>query len=217
MPTIQFKISNLKFKIRRGYTLIEFLIVIGILSVSIGSVFMILTSVIKGSNQANIGAEVKQNGQAVLEGLERQIRIATNVRVMGGSEFIPSGASTGNSGMVLTKPTGGYIYLICVNKDSTVPPTYNGWIGIASGTSDLPPPLASSYQSLTANTDLISGVDIDCTAGTAGSTAFRVDTATSSVKVVTISFTANQGVSAPSRVDFKANAKFQTVISLRQF
>lgn len=215
MPNLQFKITNLEFKIRSGYTLIEFLIVIGILSISLGSVFMILTSVIKGSNQANISAEVKQNGQAVMEDLERQIRTAKDIRLMQGAELTP-GTMHGNSGLVLTKPTGEYVYIIC-DKDTAAPPTYNGWIGIFSDTSNSPPTTSASYQSLTAKTDLVSGVDIDCTSGVLGGKAFQVSPVTSSVKGVTIGFTVNQGINAPSRVDFLANVKFQTVISLRMY
>ena len=61
LSCLRFSLCGLKLK--SGYTLIEFLIVIGILSVSIGSILLLLTSVIKGSNQANIIAEVKQNGE----------------------------------------------------------------------------------------------------------------------------------------------------------
>ncbi len=198
----------------RGFTLIEFLIVIGILSISMGSVLLFLTSTIKGTNQANITAEVKQNGQAVLEALERQLRSSTEVVTLIDTQLPLPYNISGNNGIQLKKTSGEYVYIICANKVST---TTNGSIRIASNTTGSPPNASADYQSLTADTDLVSGVDIDCTAGTPPQQAFRVDTATSSVNVVTISFAANQAVNAPSRVDFKANAKFQTVISLRQF
>src|SRR3990167_9169606 len=65
-----------------GFTLLEFLVVIGLLSITIGSILLFLTSVLKGTNQANITSEVKQNGQVVLDTLESQIRNATDADCM---------------------------------------------------------------------------------------------------------------------------------------
>lgn len=206
-------LSTINNKRLRGYTLIEFLIVIGILSISMGSVLLFLTSVIKGTNQANVTAEVKQNGQAVLGNLQRQIRTATEVIELLYTQLPSPYNISGNNGVQLKKPTGEYIYIICVNA---VFGTSNGLIGIATNSTGSPPNVSTDYQSLT-NTDLVSGVDVDCTAGTPTQKAFRVDINTSSIAVVTISFTANQAINAPSRVDFKANAKFQTVLSLRKY
>src|SRR3989344_5912333 len=74
-----FQVSSFKFPVsRKGFTLLEFLVVIGLLSITIGSILLFLTSVLKGTNQANITSEVKQNGQVVLDTLESQIRNATD-------------------------------------------------------------------------------------------------------------------------------------------
>lgn len=211
------QMTAVRCQLSYGYTLVEFLIVIGILSASMGSLLLFMTSVIKGANQTNIVSEVKQNGQAVLGSLETQIRSATDVEPMVGTEFLPAGASNGNSGIVLTKQAGGYIYLICVNSSAS--PAANGWIGIYSDNLNSPPTGASKYQKLTNNESTLSGIDINCDVDPTATTAsaFQVSPVGSALKVVTINFIANQGVAAPSRADFLANAQFRTTISLRKY
>lgn len=198
---------RLKFEVKKcGYTLIEFLVVIGILSLSVGSILLILTSVIKGSNQTNITAEVKQNGQNVLDSLQSQVRGASDVVGLIPFDLTPLGAI---SGIWVTTSTGEKLTIICV--DSSV--SNNGWIGIVKDPVNTAAPHAiiGEFQSIT-NRDAVSGVDIDCTTD-----SFKVGSPTTSVKVVIIDFMANQGVSAPSRVDFKTNAQFKTVMSLRLY
>src|SRR3989344_4232759 len=74
-----FQVSGFKVLVsKNGFTLLEFLVVIGLLSLTIGSILLFLTSVLKGTNQANVTSEVKQNGQVVLDALESQIRKATD-------------------------------------------------------------------------------------------------------------------------------------------
>ncbi len=68
-----------KFKIDDGFTLIELIVVMGILALVVGAITLFISSVLKGSNQAKITAEVKQNGQVTLDSLERQIRGAVDV------------------------------------------------------------------------------------------------------------------------------------------
>lgn len=194
-----------------GYTLIEFLVVIGILAISIGSILMLLTSVIKSSNQTGITAEVKQNGQVVLDDLESQIRFAKDVNALVFGQLLGA-----NSGLILTLPDGNYVSIICFNAVGT---TSNGWIGIAKTLSPTPPSVSSGYQSLTNNRSTLSGIDINCDIDPSATVAqaFQVNSGTSSVKIVTVNFIVNQGVTAPSRADFLANAQFKTTISLRKY
>src|SRR3989304_4430925 len=119
----KYKILNTKYCKIKGFTLIELLVVLGILAAAVGATLIFLTSVLKGTNQANVTAEVKQNGQVVLDSLEKQVRGAT------AAVFI---APTGSlSGVNLTKTDGNSLYVVCF--DSTL--TSNGWIGVA----DVPP------------------------------------------------------------------------------
>src|SRR3972149_7132871 len=144
----QFSIFNFQFS--DGFTLIELLVVLGILVTAVGATLLFLTNVLKGTNQANVTAEVKQNGQAVLDLLEKQIRGA-----IAAVEIAPNGSS---SGVNITKTDGNSLYIACFN--SIASPPSNGWIGVA----DVPPgtDINTAYESIT-NRDTISGVDITCT------------------------------------------------------
>lgn len=188
-----------------GYTLIEFLVVIGILALSVGSILLFLTTTIKGSNQATISAEVKQNGQNVLDLLQEQIRNGIDVKALAGGELLG-----GQSGIFLTLSSGEKLTIICFNSDAT----HNGYMGgVKDPASTIVPhsTLSDFTNNPLTNTDTKSGIDVICT-----SNSFQVPTS-SQIKTVAINFSAQQGILAPSRVDFKANASFQTTVVLRQY
>lgn len=201
---MNYLLSTTHAKAKRGFTLVELLVVMGLLAITVGSALLFLTSVFRGSNQAAITTEVKQNGQSVLDSLDRQIRDASDARQMQGSE-LPSGAS---NGLVLTGSGAGTLYVACF---STIPAA-NGWIGLANLQTGVIPSL-SDYKSLTNNGDPIGGVDISAC-------SFSVVPATvgsSSPAIVSVNLTINQGIKAPSRTDFLSNAQFKTTISLRRY
>jgi len=200
---------------KRGFTLVEFLIVIGILSLSIGSILLILTTVVKGVNQTNISAEVKQNGQNVLDTLSGLIRNSTDVYQLNGQPIFGQGVDKpiwSESAIWVWTSTGEKLTIACVENIGV---TDNGKIVVhsAAASSTVPGGLLADFKPLS-NTDIKSGVDIDC--GTsAEDDGFVVSNLQSSAKTVLIDFTAKQGVGAPSRVDFNASAQFKTAISLR--
>jgi prepilin-type N-terminal cleavage/methylation domain-containing protein len=178
---------------REGFTLVELLVVLGLLSITVGSTLLFLTSTLKGSNSAAITAEVKQNGQSVLDSLERQIRGATNA-----ARVVPADPTQ----IVLTKQDNTSLYIKCTPAVANVS---NGWIGTSAIST-------GPFTPLTNKDDIVSGISVDnclfnVTASSGGG---------SSPPVVSMEFTMSQGISAPSRADFVANAKFQTTISLRQ-
>lgn len=180
--------------------MVELLVVLGILAIAVGSSLLFLTSVIKGTNQANVTAEVKQTGQSVLDSLERQIRNATDAQVLGANylKIIRLGQDP--------------LYLQCF---SSIANTRNGWIGTRVMAEPAMPSGSSDFTSLTNDSDLISGVDIACSSSPLG---FDVIAASSTAPpIVTVAFSVSQAINAPSRADFVANAQFQTTISLRQY
>lgn len=63
----------------KGFTLIEILVVIALLSVFGTLILTIFTRTLKGSNKAQIIGVIKQNGQAVLENMDKTIRNADDV------------------------------------------------------------------------------------------------------------------------------------------
>lgn len=203
------KIVNSQLSIvncRAAFTLVETLVVIGILSAIVGVTLVFLTNILRGSNQASITADVKQNGQIVLDSIDRQIRNATSVR-----QFI--GPDSSNA-IELELSSGDYAYLACFNGVSN---TKNGRIGIANVPAQGEPAQAS-YLTLT-NVDIVSGVDIICNSPCLPNCTFSVAGSPSDPfpQIVSIGFKVSQGVAAPSRTDFKASAEFKTTISLRKY
>ncbi len=210
MPEINFPFSIFHFPLlKKGYTLIEFLIVIGILAIVVGSTLLFLTAILKGTNQASIVSEVKQNGQAVLGSLDKQVRNAKDVVCVNSTNVVSClDPSASNKYIQLINASGPPLHIKCFN-DNDIVKIQNGWIGSALSATI---PSDGSYVSIT-NQDTTAGVDIvNCN--------FKVSPGTvgaSEPAVVSISFGLHQGVSAPSRTDFKANAQFQTTISLRKY
>lgn len=203
--TVPGKIS-VNCNVKQGFTLIEFLVVLGILAIAVGSALLLLTSVLRGTNQANITAEIKQNGQAVLDALEGQIHNAKTATGLSG---------TYNS-IQLTLVDGSYLWIGCFG---TVANVSNGWIGTYTSTSATPPTSQNQYTALT-NRHEVSGVDVVCDApcpSTCSLSVINASVGAVNPAIVKVSFTVNQGVAAPSRQDFKANAKFETTISLRKY
>lgn len=196
---------------KRGFTLVEFLIVIGILSLSVGSILLILTTVVKGANQTNIIGEVKQNGQNVLDTLSGQIRNATDVYTYNQTVFgtvLPRIDGIEDYIWVWTS-TGEKLTIICVDADATNNGRIMVYTSPASATTI--PSSLSGFVPIS-NVDTKSGVNVDCSA----SKTFNLNTSANN-KVVLIDFTVKQGIAAPSRVDFNASAQFKTAISLRTY
>lgn len=65
-------------KISNAFTLVEILVVISVLSVVGVIILTIFTRTLKGNNKAQILSSIKQNGQAVLENMDKTIRGADN-------------------------------------------------------------------------------------------------------------------------------------------
>lgn len=66
-------------KAEKGFTIAEILVVIAIVAI-VGTIMVaIFTSTLRGSNKSQIFSVIKQNGQAVLEEMDRTIRGSDNV------------------------------------------------------------------------------------------------------------------------------------------
>ena len=200
--TCHLSLVTCHFKVKHGFTLIELLVVLGILTSTVGAALLLLTSVLRGTNQGNVTSEVKQNGQVVLDSLEKQIRGALDARLLS------------ENTLAVTLASGGYLYVACFNS---LPGSTNGWIGTAVSSSAIPPSVGL-YQTLT-NREEIAGVDVVCDPCPPTCTFSVIAASSGSLNppIVKVSFTVNQGVKAPSRQDFLANARFETTISLRKY
>ena|SRR3989344_8475554 len=190
--------NNLTIKqFRFGYTLIELLVVLGIMTMTVGALTVFLTSVFRGTNKANASAEVKQNGQAVLDSLERQIRGAINV-VDNAPNYIR-----------LEREFGDPLHIRCFDES---PSNYKSRIAVAQDSGTTLPESDPSWRSVS-NDDWDNGISINpCTItvspATISSSGLPVPA------IVSISFTVQKD---SERVEFAGKADFRTTISLRQY
>ena len=74
-----------KFK---GFTLVEMLVVMAILSIVGVLIVAIFTNTLRGSNKSQILLAIKQNGQAVLETMDKSIRNADELICIGNNSIV---------------------------------------------------------------------------------------------------------------------------------
>ncbi len=67
------------FRMRNGFTLVELLVVIAILSVALTLVLTIFTRTLRGGNKSQVISSIKQNGQAVLDLMDKTVRSSDRV------------------------------------------------------------------------------------------------------------------------------------------
>lgn len=184
--------SNARRPKAKGYTLIELLVVIGILAVAITAILAFLTSSIKTSNQTNVNSEVKQNAEAVLAALEKQIRNADRV-----TDINPL-----HTNFMLTRQNADPLYIRYFPGAGIE----NGWIGTYTGQTA---PAYGDYVPVS-NTNLTSGINID-------SCTFTVTSNPGAPQTVSVSFNVVQALNAPSRQDYLASYNVKSTISLRRY
>ncbi|MFC1727226.1 PilW family protein [Patescibacteria group bacterium] len=91
---------------RQGFSLIEIIVVISILTVVLATGTSIFYTILKNTTKARIVAEVKQNGDFAISSMEREIRSSKN------AEVIDLGL-----GLTITTLAGGEITFNCVVGD----------------------------------------------------------------------------------------------------
>lgn len=74
-------------KKQAGFSLLEILVVIAILGVIVGLTSDIFMQIIKASNKSNIITEIKQNGDAANNKLERILRNAEEITTIGSKDY----------------------------------------------------------------------------------------------------------------------------------
>ena len=196
---MNYELSTQHFKVKHGFTLIEFLVVLGILALVVGSITLFLTSVLKGTNQANVLSEVKQNGQATLDSLERQIRGAVDAEAVDSNH------------LKIIREEAQPLHIKCLVRNAN----QNGRIGTAvEPIGSTVNPSDESYISVS-NDDPVSGVNIE--SADCNLSVIPADFGVNAPAVVSISFVAKQGFKAAQRADFEAQAAFKTTISLRTY
>ena len=196
-----------------GFTLIELLVVTAILGIMVGISSTVFVGILRSQNKTNATNEVRQNANLAIDLFERDIRSASVVTGLDGSlDLTPdtSAAGLGFNGILVELQDGSEIKWYCATTD-----TFSGNVAIIRDTDDSHEPNwlpgGNSTEEYITNVDPKSGVNMVCGDGTDG--AFIV-TGTNN-QLVTLEFTAKQGVAAPARNDYQIELKFLTTLGIR--
>lgn len=206
-------------KTEGGFTIAELLVVITITAI-VGTIMVaIFTNTLRGSNKSQILANIKQNGQAVLENMDKTIREADNV-------VCPTLTSLSSDTLVVVK-NGNY-----TRYRMTASGANNGSIQRDSPVQPPPPALKSDIEEFlryictdpmgTDSSVLPQGLtDINLQTGVSvqnvpGANFFTRNTAPGSKDSVTISFQLGPPIGTPDVVRGQIDpVVFQTTVQLR--
>lgn len=182
---------------KRGFTLIEIVVVLGIMSIVGLFLTQIFFSTIRGSSKSQITSVIKQNGQAALEAMDKTIRGADRV-----VEVCPSG-----NGMVIYKSKSETtLYTRFVYQPATA--TENGYI-YQDNASTCAAIQESTHLKLT-DINTTTGVSIVTTGA-----VFSVNALAGTGSLVTIDFQVKPGVGVQSIYSDIDPVPLKTTIQLR--
>lgn len=175
---------------QKGFTLLEILVVTAILGILIGVSTSVFLGILRSQNKTTITNEVRQNANLAIDLFERDVRSA--------AEVTPSGVSTNQITLELASGDVGWV---C--EDTVV------------GNNGLIKRVVGGVDEVLTNTDLVSGVDVDC-GGSVSANAFDVSGVPEN-RIVRFSFSIEQGVDAPARNDYNIDLPFETTVGTRVF
>ena len=217
-------------KIERGFTLVEILVVIAVIAITGTIMVAIFTNTLRGSNKAQVFANIKQNGQAVLERMDKEIREADDVICPKLPPF-----DKGRTLVIFTN--GCFTRYRFIDPSPSPNPTKNGQIQqdnphydpsapcVQNSPPPTPPPtptpIADFYITVCADTDpMVSPNILTDTNPQSGvsvrSGLFTRNTEPGYKDSVTVSFILGAGADAPSVVAGQIDpVTFQTSVQLR--
>lgn len=210
---------------KKGFTLVELLVVIAILSFLGAMILSIFTSSLKGSNKSQIISVIKENGQSVLDSMDKNIR--NSDRVVCVINTIPPGPTlvsvkqgiyTRYRLIATSQISNGYITQETLNLPSSPPPSSDPNLYVRDFENTVCNDPSQSFQILT-DTSTQTGVSADCF-GTPPdcntNKPFARSKSAGFKDQITIKFVLKPGISAPSSVAGQIDpVVFQTSIDLR--
>lgn len=104
---------------KKGFTLIELLVVVGVAAIFGVLIVTIFTRTLRGTNKSQIIGIIKQNGQAVLEEMDKTIRSADKV-------ICPPNHTP--SKIIVVDKGGSYTRYKFIDPNLTSSPSQNGYI-----------------------------------------------------------------------------------------
>lgn len=75
------KIKNLKLQNRKGFTMVEMMVVIGVLAIIFGVAVTIFTQIIATANRAHVANKVRENASFAMDQIVREIQGAERIRL----------------------------------------------------------------------------------------------------------------------------------------
>lgn len=186
-----------------GFTLIELLVVTAILGILVGISSSVFVGILRSQNKTNATNEVRQNANLVIDFFERDIRSASAIESVGPLVPLIQTPEVYYNEIKVTLQDGGFVHWICEDESP----------GVNGGLRRDPDPLDANPLQVT-NFDPKSGVNIVCL-DSSGNGAFQLTGDTGGNQLVTMEFTAKQGVDAPARNDYQIELKFQTTLGTR--
>lgn len=223
-----------------GFTLVELLVVMAISAIFGTLMLTIFTNTLKGSNKSQVIGVIKQNGQSVLETIDKAVRNSDSVIC----PFVISPATSGGSDtLVVASKGGGYTRFRFIPPGAPVSAA-RGSCGNANGCilQDNPTkgPVPSSSPSrqetdpefvnricladaalnsplVLTDSNLQSGVSVDCPASPCDiNPVFKREKSAGFMDQVIINFNLRPGAGAPSSVTGQiSDVNFKTTIQLR--
>lgn len=197
---------------QKGFTLVEMLVVITLLAVFGVLILTIFTRTLRGGNKSQIIETIKQNGQIVLETMDKTIRNSDNVVCVSN---LPDPGST-----IVVVNDGIYTRYRFIAPDNG---NTNGFIQQDNPVQPTPPSLESDIKVFTDNVcgDLMSSANIITdtnpqTGISIKSVTFTKSTSAGFKDTVTIQFQVAPGEQAQAAVAGQIDpVSFQTTIQLR--
>lgn len=196
-------------KIERGFTLVEILVVMGIIAVVGTMMVAIFIGTLRGSNKAQILAVIKQNGQAVLENMDKTIRAADNIVCLSAGDtlvVVKNGVYTRYKFVAPTTSANGFI-----QQDNPAQP--------ASGNNSDIKLFKDNVCTDPMGTDALvvnTLTDINFQTGVSASGLFTKSVQPGFKDSLTVSFTLDNGINAPEVIAGQIDpVEFTTTIGLR--
>lgn len=201
----------------RGFTLVEILVVIAVIAI-IGTIMVaIFANTLRGSNKAQVLSVIKQNGQAVLENMDKTVRGADDV-------ICPARTTPTSTNLVVIRDGiyTRYRFIAPTATDNGLIQQDNPVKQIIQGSN--PPTLESDNTFLTRicnPNDPVAVPDILTDTNTQIGVSVANGLFTRSYQpgfkdIVTVEFTLGPGVKAPSTIAGQIDpAIFQTTVQLR--
>lgn len=221
-----------KFKIQpqdvqQGFTLVEILTVVAVLAI-IGTLFVIIfTRTLRGSNKSQIILSIKQNGQSVLESMDKTIRNSKDVICVStpnNTVVVKNNDGKTNTRYRFIPPrNGGDPRNGCMSPADDISKASNGCIVFDNPTQQIPsesdvklfitricnPTDPMPQANFLTDTNKQSGVSVK-------SGSFTRNIAPGSKDLLTISFALSAGVEAPVSITGQIDpVTFQTTVELR--